>query len=633
MRNEASEAGGSTAVREAPRWRTAAALLCVWAVCGVYLGTNLMRGWVPHDDGALAQSAERVLQGQMPHRDYVEIYTGGLSYLNALAFRVCGVNLGTLRIVLFIFFLAWVPAVFFLARECMGDAAAGGVTLLAAAWSVPLYPAGMPTWYNLFFATFGAAALFRFVKRPWWGWLFAAGLCGGASFLIKNVALYYVAAVLLYLVYREQNENRVRSGDEGKSSSWYSGFIGTVLAVLVALIMALVHVRMGAAELVYEVLPAGALASLLAVRELGRGKCSRGGSRERFAALGKMAGPFLGGVLVPVALFLIPYLRAHALGAFFSGVFLLPARRMLGAFMRPPEPETLLPALAFAGLLALGYRLRGRWRLALGVAAALGWAYLLWRSYSSEAAYGLAWHMMRGSIPVVTLAGAGVLWTFGRMRGLAGEEQQQRIMILLSLGALCSLVEVPFAAEVYFCYVAPLAVLGAGAVLGAFPRPPRLLLWTAGIFVTLFAVLVIRPGDLFHLGKVHEADQRSARLELQRGGGLKVSPGDAQTYAELMGVIQEHGGAKNVLAGPDSPEVYFLGGFENPRRDIFELFEDVKEYEESTERLLGEGRIKVVVINGAPGFSPYLAEVLQRVSARQFPHTRRVGKFEVRWRP
>ncbi|MBZ5527187.1 MAG: glycosyltransferase family 39 protein [Acidobacteriia bacterium] len=615
-----------------PRWRTAIVLLCVWAVCGAYLGANLMRGWVPHDEGALAQSAERVFQGQMPHRDYVEIYTGGLSYLNALSFRICGINLGSLRIVLFLFFLAWVPVVFFLARECMGDVAAGGVTLLAAAWSVPLYPAGLPSWYNLFFATFGAAALFRFVKKPWWGWLFVAGLCGGMSFLIKNVALYYVAGVLLFLVYREQSENGARSEGEGKSSSGYSGFVVAALAGFVVLVVALVHVRMGAAELVYEVLPAGALSWLLVARELSWGKCPRAGSRERFAALRRMTGPFLGGVLVPVALFLIPYFRAHALGAFFSGVFLLPAKRLMGAFMRPPEAGMLLPALAFAGLLALGYRVSGRWRLAVSGMALLGWGYLLWMSFSKEAVYALVWHAVRGSIPVVTLAGAGVLWHLGRVRGLAGEEQQQRMMILLSLGALCSLVEVPFAAPVYFCYVAPLAALGAGAVLAALARPPRLVLASAGIFVTLFAVLVVRPGDLFHMGRKYEADAQIARLELPRGGGLKVSEADAEVYEELINVMQEHGEEKEVLAGPDSPEVYFLGGFENPRRDLFEMFEDVKEYQESTERLLEEGTIKVVVINGKPGFSPYLGEVLQREAEKRFPQSRRVGKFEIRWR-
>jgi len=51
------------------------------------------RGWVPHDEGLLGQSAERLLAGQLPHRDFDEVYTGGLSYLHALAFEVGGVRL------------------------------------------------------------------------------------------------------------------------------------------------------------------------------------------------------------------------------------------------------------------------------------------------------------------------------------------------------------------------------------------------------------------------------------------------------------------------------------------------------------------------------------------------------------
>src|ERR1035438_3469802 len=59
------------------------------------------------DDGALSQSALRVMQGQLPHRDFAEIYTGGLSFIHALAFRIFGVNLISLRICVFLFFLAW----------------------------------------------------------------------------------------------------------------------------------------------------------------------------------------------------------------------------------------------------------------------------------------------------------------------------------------------------------------------------------------------------------------------------------------------------------------------------------------------------------------------------------------------
>lgn len=41
----------------------------------VYMWSMLRRGWIPHDEGALAQSAERVLLGQLPHRDFDELYT------------------------------------------------------------------------------------------------------------------------------------------------------------------------------------------------------------------------------------------------------------------------------------------------------------------------------------------------------------------------------------------------------------------------------------------------------------------------------------------------------------------------------------------------------------------------------
>ena len=65
---------------------------------------------------------------------------------------------------LFAVFLAWVPAVFYIASRFVRPLAAGGITLLAVAWSLPNYSAAMPSWYNLFLATFGVAALFRFLE-------------------------------------------------------------------------------------------------------------------------------------------------------------------------------------------------------------------------------------------------------------------------------------------------------------------------------------------------------------------------------------------------------------------------------------------------------------------------------------
>ena len=74
--------------RQAALW-----LLLVWAASAVYIYPFVDRGWVPHDEGLIGQSAERVLSGQLPHRDFDETYTGGLSYLHAVAFKLAGVRL------------------------------------------------------------------------------------------------------------------------------------------------------------------------------------------------------------------------------------------------------------------------------------------------------------------------------------------------------------------------------------------------------------------------------------------------------------------------------------------------------------------------------------------------------------
>src|SRR5258708_818239 len=149
----------------------------VWAIAGVYVGFHISSGWVPADDGILGQSALRVMQGQLPHRDFAEIYTGGLSLIHALAFRAFGVSLMSLRICAFLFFLAWIPAVYCVALRFTSAITAGLITLLAVAWSYPNYPAAMPSWYNLFFATFGAAALRRYLDVRNARSLFFPGLC------------------------------------------------------------------------------------------------------------------------------------------------------------------------------------------------------------------------------------------------------------------------------------------------------------------------------------------------------------------------------------------------------------------------------------------------------------------------
>ena len=102
-----------SAVRDPRTWWTIAS----WAAAVTVVAALIGRYWIPLDDGTLAQSAERVLSGELPHRDFHDPYTGLNAVVGALAFRLFGVNLLSLRIPLVVGFALWLPAVWLLARR------------------------------------------------------------------------------------------------------------------------------------------------------------------------------------------------------------------------------------------------------------------------------------------------------------------------------------------------------------------------------------------------------------------------------------------------------------------------------------------------------------------------------------
>src|SRR5215470_16874184 len=229
----------SLSVNFSTRQTRIAIFLAVWLLSVSYLAANLNHGWISYDDGALGQSAERVLHGEIPHRDFADPYTGGLAFLNALVFKIFGVQLIWLRLPLFVLFVPWVPAVYAIARQFLGPLASAGVTLVSVAWSVSNYPAAMPSWYNLYFATFGVLAVAKYIAKPALHWLVLAGLAGGCSFLFKSVGLYFIAAVLLFFVYREQSLSRAQDGPTCHSLA-YLAFLTLSLSLLVVALLKLV---------------------------------------------------------------------------------------------------------------------------------------------------------------------------------------------------------------------------------------------------------------------------------------------------------------------------------------------------------------------------------------------------------
>jgi hypothetical protein len=586
----------------------------------------LKRGWVPHDEGALGQSAERVFNGELPHRDFDDIYTGGLTFVHALAFREFGVNLASPRYVLFAFFVLWVPATYYIASRFVSAYWAGAVVLLCVAWSVPNYSAAMPSWYNLFFATFGTAALLRYLEAGFRGWLWIAGICGGLSILAKITGLYFVAGALLFFIFREQGLARARTEGSSERGRFYSATMLLGLAAFVTLVAAMIHRVPGMTELLFFLFPSLVLAILLLVRELAG---IPGSDRKRFTTLFRMIFPFAAGIAIPIVVFLVPYLLSGFLSPLFNGAFALPTKRFTFATL----PAVVPPAVAklmvlLATLVALSFIALPRRVFAAALAVGLACALLI--SAKSARTYELAWYCAAISIPAVVLAGAVILQAsrFGPKLTVVRQEQ---LMLLLWVTALTSLVQFPFSAPVYFCYVAPLAFLAASAVFASIDQPPRFVLGTLLVFYLLFAVLRITPGFIYSMGISYSPDLQTERLALARAGGLRTNPSLAELYDRMIPLIQSHAKGKYIYAAPDCPEVYFLSGLQNPTRTLFEFLDAPEGRTERVLKALESHDVSVIAIHDDPQFSHPVEPALRKTLEKRFPNSVVMGAFQVRW--
>jgi hypothetical protein len=600
-------------------------VLCiVFLLSTFYTAQHMYRGWVPHDEGTLAQSAERVLEGELPHRDFDEIYTGGGTYLHALAFRFFGVNLGSLRIILFIFFLLWIPALFYSATRFTSPLGAAGVVLLAVVWTLPNYFASIPSWYNLFFAQFCLAASLRYIETDRKLYLFTAGIFAGLSCLIKIIGLYTIVAILLFLVFREQTLSREQDQIPNDKGCGYSIFLGFSLSLFAMLLFLLVSHRFGTKELVHFVIPGTSIATLLMWRERGE---IYPGTLKRFKRLLAMVCLFLAGAALPFSFFLIPYIITNSLPDLFYGLFVLPTKRL--GFASAPLPYILPSLLATYPLLILLFRTNLKSRklhIALSIGVLILCSVLLFTA-ENVYVYQFVWYSIRTLVPVLTIIGITVLVTQKKLSTLIC----QRVMLVLCLAAMFSLIQFPFSVAIYFCYTTPLVILMIQAIFSTLKTRPKIVPSLLLAFFLLFGILWVNRGFIWFMSIRYFPDQQTQVLSLDRGG-IKVNQVHKLWYEKLIALIRLHGSGDYIYATPDCPEVYFLSGFKNPTRTLFDFFESPLNRKKRLMRILEEKNVMVVAINQAPSFSPKISAELKTALMHRFPFSREIGPFVVRWR-
>jgi Dolichyl-phosphate-mannose-protein mannosyltransferase len=611
-------------------------IVVVWIAGAVYVGARLDTGWVPLDEGTLAHSAERVQHGELPHRDFDDVYTGGLARFDATVFEVLGTRLSSLRTVLFAVFLLWIPAVYYIATRFAKPAGAAAATLLSIVWTLPTNPSAMPSWYNLFLATFGIAAIMRFADTRHRRWLVAAGMAGGLSILVKIVGLFYVAGVLLYFAFDERQRAEMTPRGAAPRRNGYAMVLTSAAAAFTVLLIGLVRAIPRESRLLHFVLPGAVVAGVLAGFEwrapLGQPLWLR---LRRVAAL---VIPFAIGVAIPIAIFVTPYAASGAMGALVRGVLIAPIRRYGFAVVPPASLGTFGMALPWL-LVLVPRQTGGRWSqvpvrvIAACLAGTLG--LVLITAARGGVAYVVVWLMVCYLAPCTVLAGSILAWRWGPPPDGKTAAQRAQLWLLICMTAMCSLVQVPVASWGYILYFAPVAILALLGIVtmrpvGSGVRPPLV-----AAFFAVFGFVAVNPNHIaLWKGTVLPSDQWArVPLPIPRTG-LTVSAGDARTYKQVVALLAAHSPAGGyIYAAPDCPELYFLTDRRNPTRTLFDFFDDTTRRDVRIVRDLDVHDVTAIAINTTPEFSPPVGSSLRSLLVARYPDSAVAGDFVVRWRP
>lgn len=594
--------------------RIVAGLLLMLAAA--YLVPFVDRGWVPIDEGMTGQAAERVLTGALPHVDYEEPYPGALSYFYAAVFRMTGIDLVHLRWTVFAGALVTMTFVHVILRRHLRPVCAAIGTLVALGWSFPNYFSSLPSWWLLLCALVCLWGLIRHVETERLLFVGIAGLAAGVAFTIKQTGIYLLPPLMMSLMASPSSIGAV-SASRRRADVWIRAAIGTGVFVLVVLIM---RTGIGSGEVLYLLVPVAAACLMFAL--LHRWTDAPGGLNWRSPLVAAAA------AAVPVVILLWPHIAAGTVSSWVNGVFVIPQRR-LHVTTLPMRPASHIVA-AVAAILWLFWSAPslkpGELRIVKGVrwslALALPFLALYWHF-----AYTFIWEAIRGTaamLPVIAF------WL--AISGRIQPGRDRRILFAASaMLAFASLGQFPFAAPVYFLYVAPLALIAGVVAFRTMQAPARLSDGPAIALALLFAVVCMNREYVWNVGSFHRAYDLTTPLALPRAS-LNVVDFEADAYRWVMPLVRQRlGEGGRLMAGPDTPEVYFLAGRVSPSGRLFDFFsaqESVNEEQEFARWASAD----VIVLFYGKRFSAPVPDTLVSRLRKEFPHGEFMPPFEVRWR-
>ena len=247
----------------------------------------------------------------------------------------------------------------------------------------------------------------------------------------------------------------------------------------------------------------------------------RGGLQTRIRRAWALLGPFAAGAIVPVAIFLVPFIATGSLNAFADGVFGALERRFGRSGAAARDRGHGLGGALWCGPVAVALGRHARWSLVAASAAALALLAGL-ATIDEPSSYLALWNSVR-FLPLFVLAGCVLL--LARPLAVSSPKREQAFLLLLVLAAI-GMLQFPFSAPIYFSYTHRCwPLLRTGGQPGARPLHLTILLGYLA-----FAVISLNVGYAWNIGVVHQAGYAVTDTRPLTRSRLRIPPDDAFEY-------------------------------------------------------------------------------------------------------
>lgn len=591
-------------------------------------------GMFPHDEGQYGQSAVRILAGELPHRDFHEMYSGGLSYWHAFLFWLFGEQLIVLRRALVVVAMPAVLAAYAIAlRFTASSVLAAIVAVASVVGMIGTNHAATPTTYLALLSVVVAWLLIRYSDDEHPQWIVLIGVLCGIAITIKITGFYTLAAAGLAITFRGTRPPASPAGGTG------------------------VSVSPGSAERLYRVAVAGAaiaagpllVASHPSLDSLAYFAVSTAAMGVTLLMAGRRFDPRLmtgrhallcASVAVPLLLFMTPWIAAGAVGDLIEGLVIRPKMRLASNAYYPVGAAIYaLFAAPLVGCCLLCRRRPPLWWFAWActglVIALLG--------------IGLTARKPSGFVPLAMIAALdgwrwfpalgcpAIVWLLVRYRPQEGR-LPVATFVVAAMTAFFTLNQYPFASPIYFFFVWPFVALLVIALASAVTdgrfmaeseaagrSSPLLPAVTAVGGFVVFCLIRFGSHGVFVETRVGPPEMKYAPLS-----GLLVDRIVAEQYEQLKALLDDVlWPDQTVLAGPDAPDVYFFTGRRNPTPVMYDMFIEERIHARTLAEIAQRREIGAVVLDMIPAFSDPWPERIGRPLIRDMRRRATIGKYIV----